>query len=730
MKRKGKSLPVHAFEFHGVDFSISGQDVDNWCGTCPFCWKEDHFYVEAKTGQFNCKHCGLTGNKITFLNEIADRMAKETHAKDFDRIAKDRGLPPEAFRVWGIGYDGVRWLLPCRSDSGSVRDIRVWPWKGKLYNTDSCDSQLFGMHQLAASRPGATVWICEGEWDAIALKWLLSMAGREDVVVAVPGADTFKEEWAPFFRGMKVILCYDNDEAGVKGALRAWKMLKGRCGSLKYLWWPASRPEGWDIRDYVVDGRGKDISAQYAVRVLEALLRPDPKNLTPEPKEMPAALSGQKVTPEELGPIAFQEVLDVFTKWVKVDDEFEWALAIALAVCLSNSIPGDPLWFYLVAPPASGKTVILMSLQDAETCVFRSTLTPASLVSGFDRKPDPSLLPLLNGKTAVFKDGTELLAMHPDARREAYSILRGAFDGRVSKSYGNGVERDYPNLHFNVLIGVTPAIHGDEQAAMGERFLRYEMREDLTGAEEKIMKAVTNIAKEAAMEQELSTACRRFLARKVEADDLPTVPARYVDRLVALSQLLSILRAQVEREGFGERDLKYRPFYEAGTRVAKQLAKLGQMLTFVYGVSQVNEAVYRIVSRVAVDSTVGYHFDLVKAIVESEKGLTRTEAARRARMPSTSAYRRIQDLEQLGAVYKYQDPNTPRGEPIWRVSDRVTGLWNRSMKLNGVHQPLKPGGVRIALGNSLKTGLTPVKTRIAVQTPSKGRGPTHPPGKA
>ena len=66
------------------------------------------------------------------------------------------------------------------------------------------------------------IYLTEGETDAIALIDTniedATAYVTKNAVVAVPSATTFKPEWGPLFMGKTVIICFDNDEAGRRGA--------------------------------------------------------------------------------------------------------------------------------------------------------------------------------------------------------------------------------------------------------------------------------------------------------------------------------------------------------------------------------------------------------------------------------------------------------------------------------------------------------------------------------
>jgi ribosomal protein L37AE/L43A/CRP-like cAMP-binding protein len=669
----------------GVELSVDG---DQGRGDCPLCGKPNHLYVNIRTGQWDCKACQLSGNIITLMTKMVETAAKEMHPKDLDRLAKLRGLPTEAFKPWKVSYTGSEWWIPVFSETGTVRDIRRWNGK-TLYLTKNCKTQLFNYPALLAASAGSQVWICEGEWDAIAMSWLLKKAGRTaDIVVGVPGAGTFKDEWVFWFRGHHVNLVYDNDLAGERGMEKARMQLEKIPKTMKYIWWPESRPEGWDIRDEVKSGIGEKITAKDAVKNLELLLhgrlRFDPQPSSSLQKNGAASSEGKTSANEK--PASFEDVMTVFRKWCFVDKGFENCVAVALATVMSDSIPGDPLWIYVVGAASSGKSIILTSLSGSDRVIFHSSLTPKSLVSGFNVHPDPSLLPTFDGKTAVFKDGTELLTAHPDARRETFGILRGAYDGRVDREYGNGVKRNYI-LHFGVLMGVTDAIHGEKNATVGERFLKYQLRDNPRHVDLKIRAAIENISKETEMEKELSDVVRRFLLRKITPATLPQIPPWAVDRIVGLAQIVGKLRAEVTRNNFERDELSFRPAAEIGIRVAKQLTKMARVLPVVFGHQNVDEKIFNIIRKLACDSAIGFHIDIVKLLSENQDGLTRNDIGDMCRIPYTTVSRRLDDLSHLGIVTKIQDPEenvTRYGSLLYCLTRQVQNLWSAGFaEVNG-----------------------------------------------
>ena len=127
------------------------------------------------------------------------------------------------FKKWEVVQDSNgRWLIPVRNLKGTVVDLRVYRIGKKAISTKGCKVGLFGSEQLSdQKRKSENVYVCEGEFDAMALDWLLRKIGQKGICVAVPGAGTFKKEWAPWLAGRRVVLCYDNDEPGRRGSKKA-----------------------------------------------------------------------------------------------------------------------------------------------------------------------------------------------------------------------------------------------------------------------------------------------------------------------------------------------------------------------------------------------------------------------------------------------------------------------------------------------------------------------------
>ena len=78
-----------------------------------------------------------------------------------------------------------------------------------------------------------TVYVTEGETDAIALIDAGIETDPGTIAVAIPSASTFNEEWVQLFRSKDVVLAFDADDAGQGATLKVSKLLLPFVRSLK-----------------------------------------------------------------------------------------------------------------------------------------------------------------------------------------------------------------------------------------------------------------------------------------------------------------------------------------------------------------------------------------------------------------------------------------------------------------------------------------------------------------
>lgn len=631
--------------FEAYGFEPEKETDNEQVGKCPFCGKSKHFYVNKSTRLWACHRCGKEGNVYNFLTYVVTMYRKQTKLRHFRRLEKLRGIPAKALMSWGICYDqeNDRYLLPYFSANGLVRDIRSWyPKSKRIRSTPGCELQLYGLDRL--DEHTKTIYLCEGEWDTIAFSTVVG-----NCVLGVPGANTFKKSWVPFFAGKHVVVMFDNDNAGRKGAEKVKSLLGDH---VEILEWSEDHDEGYDVRDWLIDSEYKIDTTTITTKTVHTM-----ENVT----------SLEEVK-EEIGKICY------------LNEDLSLGLEVVYAVTLANNLPGDPLWSYIVGPPGCGKTMLLMSLSKCDQCLVYSDISPKSLVSGWpSTKGDPSLLPYWNRQCVVFKDFTEILATHHQSREELYSVLRGAYDGYVRRSFGNGIIREYKDLRFSLVAGVTPAIHADPQATMGERFLKYEVRA-VGDKTQHVMAAISTLADPEGVTNKLADISASFLNGFV-VDDLPDIPEKWAWRIAYLAQVVGYARAVVARDRSANERLVYMPSAEIGTRLAKQLFRMAQLFCLLRR-RKMQRSVYRSVCKIAFDSMTSYNRVLLcKLIGVDEGGATMLELVQATSIPRSTLSRALDDLQLLEVVEvtkELRSGGAGRPSNVYRLSEWYRDLWNKS----------------------------------------------------
>lgn len=676
-----KSIPppkLRPFIHLGFDYDAERVTGKQAYADCTFCGSVNKLYINVDEGLWSCKSgkCQLEGNLNTFIQLWYDtRCENDDSALEqamWSGLEKDRKLPQWLMKREGVVRYDKTWYIPIRNAKGNIVGLRYYIQGQGIKGLAEIDANLFGMELLADdSYSKDTIYLCEGEWDTIAMRVFLEENRVEGVAVGVPGAGVWKDSWGDMMIGRPVVICYDHDTAGLKGLGRVWGRLLPKSSKLECIVWPESLPQGYDVRDFVTGGGkwhefselvGKYVSEEDRHKQIQEQEKTIPKgSLSDRPK--------------------FSTVVEVFKDHLHMSEDMVTALRIIFATVLANSIQGDPLWIHIVSPPGTAKTELLLPLSGCPSCYFTSTLTTHSLVSGFVTQGggDPSLLPLLNGKTFVLKDFTEILSMPKPMKDEIYGTLRGAYDGRVQKHYGNGLQRDY-EVRFNMISGVTHAIFGERTTSLGERFLVFHLVKGVGNQDkDSIRAAIHNVGKESSIRHDLHNIVRQFVEVEVKPESIPVMPEEMIDKIIALSSLVAMLRATVEKSyspGGHERML-YRPQHEMGTRLGKQLSKLAYGLSLVNTPPSLGEKEYEIVTRVALDTCVGLNLEAVAYIV-SNPGQLIEEIAEAISIPITTLREQLEDMSMLNIVWKERIPNPiGKGAPryLYHPVDAIVRYW-------------------------------------------------------
>lgn len=686
-------IDLRVFSSLGADLPETPNKSGQYICECPFCEKADHFFV-AEQGRkakwkgdgpfFECKSCGVSGNKYTYLKLIYESMLAKTHKHALTRLSlKRKNFPVAAFSAAKVAYNYFtsRWMIAVKNEKDGYTNIHTYDGHNgsPLLSSPSCQVHLYGLEDL---KPEGPVGICEGHWDAISLKYLLSRCQNQSdqwSILAVPGASNFPDSDLKHIKGRDLHLFYDNDEAGHNGMLKAVSELTPHCASIHTIEWPPNRfTDGYDLTDLVRETKIRP--DQTFEELLSWCHQHDPSG-SPE-ENIPKLI---RTTIEEV-------IQDFKDTGVYMYPGLRDALVVSLAVVESIRFKGEPLWLYCIGVSGAGKSLILESTLASRECLYRTAITHRSLISGYKTNDgDPSLLAKLPTKSLIVKDYSNVLSLPSYEQDQLFSLLREAYDGRVYRDYGNGVIRQYPppgsefeDCRFSFVAGVTPDIYTRDNTALGERFLRFHIPR--TGGDDlrAIETAMDDSWRSHQRSRRRAASVAAFLSRlappsssQEERDALPvpTVPQWYHQRLIALAQFVGYCRSHVSRT---KDDLDYDPAVESGTRMAKQLKKLSLSIARVIGHSSCDKDVYRLVRKVAWDTAHGKRRQIYKLIRFSKDGGECAWLSRTTGFASSTIYRQLRDMHALGVLKKGPLISHPTGRSsqTYLLSERATEIFD------------------------------------------------------
>jgi hypothetical protein len=254
---------------------------------------------------------------------------------------------------------------------------------------------------------------------------------------------------------------------------------------------------------------------------------------------------------------SFQEVVDVFKKWLYLENEDD--IYIVAGVFLSHELKGDPVWLFILGPSSDGKTEILRAFVNGKTELIQS-LSPRTLISGYNpldkNRRNYDLAPKLHNKILMVYDFTEILNKRSEERNEIFSQLRSLYDGTINKIMGNGIHVTYgkgtpddPKLYCTLIAACTPIIdiYVNEQSVLGSRHIFYRKK---TVDQMKVMNKIDELKSEDrdTMRDDIhETVLDYFKSNQILKTDLEATEALWLKQEV---ETLAKLRAGAKYNNF------------------------------------------------------------------------------------------------------------------------------------------------------------------------------------
>ena len=205
---------------------------------------------KKKNGADGAPTPARASSKLTEENVAAWHAAALRHADLMRWFAEKRGYTVETVEKWQLGWDGQRVTIPVRDKGGRLVNVRRYKrdavgTQGKMLGLEPGlnEARLFPLDVPLPEE----VLLVEGEWDMI----LAHQHGLTNTITVTSGAGTWSAEFTAYFEGRRVTVCYDNDDAGRKGAQRVARILSDTASV--FLLQIPNLPDKGDVTDFFVE---------------------------------------------------------------------------------------------------------------------------------------------------------------------------------------------------------------------------------------------------------------------------------------------------------------------------------------------------------------------------------------------------------------------------------------------------------------------------------------------
>lgn len=164
--------------------------------------------------------------------------------EDIHTWLNKRGISDAIIDLYDIRFENNKIVIPVHNKEGKIlfNKYRRNPASSdgpKYQYAKGATSVLYAVKSFEADE----IVICEGEFDALHL-----ISKGIPAVSSTGGSSTFEESWADEFAHAQVYICYDNDDAGIKGAFN----VQGIIPTAKIIWLPKQVGDHGDVTDFFI----------------------------------------------------------------------------------------------------------------------------------------------------------------------------------------------------------------------------------------------------------------------------------------------------------------------------------------------------------------------------------------------------------------------------------------------------------------------------------------------
>lgn len=222
-------------------------------GACPFCGGKDRLAVQPQMGQWWCRQCSPNEH----WQSAADYVMRRDNV-DFKAAMKTLGLAPPEPETWDyhdehgtVIYQVVRYIKNGEKSYYQRTPDGRGDWRKGLNGVQPTIYHL--PEVLRAAKAGKTIYVCEGEKCADALRRLGLVATTNS-----GGAGKWRGPFSAYLEGAgDVVIFADNDDKGRAHAIDVLKATRMIVPSVRIVEF-ADLPTAGDVADWLALGHTKE----------------------------------------------------------------------------------------------------------------------------------------------------------------------------------------------------------------------------------------------------------------------------------------------------------------------------------------------------------------------------------------------------------------------------------------------------------------------------------------
>ncbi len=268
------------------------------------------------------------------------------------------------------------------------------------------------------------------------------------------------------------------------------------------------------------------------------------------------------------------QLTDEFKKVFLINDPY--IIKMAASIPVSQRMPSDPIWLFLVGISGAGKTEFINSLTMVKDAWPISSLTSKTLISGAKSKEgDTSLLLKIGSGILIIEDFTTILSEPDEQINAIMGQLRGIYGGRFDKPFGTGENVEWIGK-ITIFAGATSVVHDmrEKYGALGERFAMYHLI--LPDGKEAALRAMKNqnSGKMGEYRKKLQEEMHYYIDERlhIPTDSVPLLQEELQIDLINLAEMATRARTPVARDWRSpQKDITSIPQPESPTRFSSQL---------------------------------------------------------------------------------------------------------------------------------------------------------------